>query len=92
MVVFKHSKSEAEWNNLYHSFEKGQKGKYQKIVDALYQKGESAVRDYAALVDDAVATGTLDAVPDYIAEMEDLRPLVEERVSNEAQQAMREAA
>lgn len=32
--------------NLYHSFEKGKKGKYQRIVDQLLQSGESQYRDY----------------------------------------------
>lgn len=32
--------------NLYHSFEKGQKGKFQRIVDQLLQSGESQFRDY----------------------------------------------
>lgn len=32
--------------NLYHSFEKGQKGKYQRIIDQLLQSGESQFRDY----------------------------------------------
>lgn len=40
MYVFQHSLSdESIFINLYHSFEKGQKGKYQKIVNDLAAKG-----------------------------------------------------
>jgi recombination protein RecT len=89
MVVFKHTKTEAEWNNLYHSFDKGQKGKYQKVIDSLYLKGESMVRDYVDVINEAVASG--EEIETHLEEMDDLRPLVETRVSNEAQKAMREA-
>jgi len=40
--------------NLYHSFEKGQKGKYQKIVDDLLAKGFSIVVDYRDALTQAI--------------------------------------
>jgi phage RecT family recombinase len=40
--------------NLYHSFEKGQKGKYQKIVDDLLAKGFSIVTDYRDALTQAI--------------------------------------
>lgn len=91
MVVFQFSKDEKEWTNLYHSFPKGQKGKYQKIVDDLYNKGMSMVADYANLINEAAANGNEDDIADYIADMGELRPLVEKRVTNEAAMAMRAA-
>lgn len=90
MIVFKETKTEAEWTALYHSFEKGQKGKYQRIVDDLYRKGEAMVREYVDVINEAVASG--EDIDTHLDEMGDLRPLVEQRVSNEAAQAMRAAA
>lgn len=90
MVVFKHGKSEAEWTNLYHSFEKGTKGKYQKVIDELYLTGNATVMDYTEQVNQHVAAGM--DIDVLLEEMEELRPLVEERVSNEAAQVMGAAA
>lgn len=39
--------SEAAWINLYHSFPKGSKGKYQRVVEELCQKGRSLLTDMA---------------------------------------------
>ena len=89
IVLLKRDKSEAVWNNLYHSFEKGKKGQYQRIVDDLYHKGESMVRDYVDIINEAVAAS--EDIESHLEEMGELRPLVEERVSNEASMAMRAA-
>lgn len=37
--------SESTFNNLYHSFEKGQKGKYQGVVNELIKKGQGLMFD-----------------------------------------------
>ena len=42
------------FTNLYHSFEKGQKGKYQAIVKELLDKGFSLVTDYREAITQAV--------------------------------------
>lgn len=39
--------SEAAWINLYHSFPKGSKGKYQKVVEQLCASGRSLLTDMA---------------------------------------------
>jgi len=48
MFVLSQTAPEAELNNLYHSFEKGQKGKYQRTVDDLMRKGETEFYDWVA--------------------------------------------
>jgi recombination protein RecT len=45
MYVFCSTIEETVKNNLYHSFEKGTKGKYQQIVNSLYNKGFSIFTD-----------------------------------------------
>ena len=89
LLLLKRDKSEAEWNNLYHSFEKGNKGQYQRVVDDLYHKGESMVRDYVDIINEAVAAS--EDIETHLEEMGELRPLVEERVCNGAAMAMRAA-
>ena len=44
-------------NDLYHSFEKGTKGRYQKIHDSLYEAGANAVADYVDLFGNALRDG-----------------------------------
>jgi recombination protein RecT len=51
MFLFTKSIDESTFTNLYHSFEKGQKGKYQGVVDNLCQQGAAKLRD----VSDAIA-------------------------------------
>lgn len=45
------------FTNLYHSFEKGQKGKYQAIVKELLDKGFSLVTDYREAMIQAIDSG-----------------------------------
>lgn len=46
MYVFQRTLGESQvFTNLYHSFEKGQKGKYQRIIDDLSNKGRSIFTD-----------------------------------------------
>ena len=40
MYVLQQTTSEREFTNLYHSFEKGTKGKYQQVVDGLTREGQ----------------------------------------------------
>lgn len=57
--------------NLYHSFEKGQKGKYQRIVDTLLSAGESQFRDY---LDNMRAAIHADDQPGFQQLAEELSP------------------
>jgi len=54
MYVFQKTlDDESTFANLYHSFEKGQKGKYQRIVDDLLKRGFESFMDYVQIFDDA---------------------------------------
>lgn len=46
MFLFQQSTKETTFNDLYHSFEKGTKGKYQAIVDGLTKKGRDDLGYY----------------------------------------------
>jgi len=54
---------------LYHSFEKGQKGKYQKIVDELIKQGFSLVTDIRQSFIDAIDSGDDMAAKQLIEEL-----------------------
>lgn len=43
--VISNEKSDSSFTNLYHSFEKGQKGKYQRVIDDLINRGYNTVCD-----------------------------------------------
>jgi recombination protein RecT len=47
--------NESVFTNLYHSFEKGKKGKFQAIVDDLEKRGQSLVMDITQALIDAIA-------------------------------------
>lgn len=57
MYVFQCTIDEGTRSNLYHSFEKGTKGKLQKIVDELYQQGYAKCVEYQDLLSDAIQRG-----------------------------------
>lgn len=48
MYVFSQTIETSVMTNLYHSFGKGQKGKYQRVVDELMRKGEEMFNNYKA--------------------------------------------
>lgn len=48
---------ESAFTTLYHSFEKGQKGKYQKVVDDLLKRGFSIITDLKIAFIDATESG-----------------------------------
>jgi len=53
MFLFKSQIEEAQYIDLYHSFERGTKGKYQKIVNALEEEGRNSLIAYYAGFNDA---------------------------------------
>ena len=57
MYVFQCTLPESTRNDLYHSFPKGEKGKNQKIVDALYGDGRKEYADYLDLFGTAMQDG-----------------------------------
>lgn len=52
MFLFTKSIDESIFTSLYHSFEKGQKGKYQRIIDDLCRNGQDRLHTIAAKVDE----------------------------------------
>jgi hypothetical protein len=50
MFLFSKSIDESTFTNLYHSFEKGSKGKYQGLVDDLVSQGAALLRDITEAV------------------------------------------
>ncbi len=57
MFIFEKSIDETTYNNLYHSFEKGQKGRYQAIIKELGNKGGAAIRDLVESLDQQAMAG-----------------------------------
>lgn len=57
MFLFVQSIDETTFTNLYHSFEKGQKGKYQNIIDKLNQEGAALMRDIVDTINEHALSG-----------------------------------
>ena len=57
MFLFIQSIDETVFTNLYHSFEKGQKGKYQSIVDKLNAEGAAKLLELTESVQEQAANG-----------------------------------
>lgn len=57
MFLFTKSIDEATYTNLYHSFEKGQKGRYQAVVKSLTEEGAAILRDVTDAVIEAAEQG-----------------------------------
>ena len=66
MFVFTKTLDESTYTNLYHSFEKGEKGKYQNIVKDLVQKGGAEIRDIAETVNGYAEDGQDIAVSEQV--------------------------
>jgi len=61
--------SDNAFTTLYHSFEKGQKGKYQRIVDDLLKHGFSLVTDIREALKDAIDRGDEMGVKELIEDL-----------------------
>jgi len=69
MFVFTKSIDEAVLTNLYHSFEKGTKGKYQGIVDSLTQQGFAKLREYSVALSEHCQNGHDGAANELLADL-----------------------
>lgn len=70
MYVFRHTlDSENVFTNLYHSFEKGSKGKYQSIVNSMIESGRECFESYIEQMTDAVNGGDESAVAELTEEL-----------------------
>ena len=69
MYVFQCTLPESVRNDLYHSFEKGTKGKYQKVVDGLYGDGRSQYEEYQDLFSAAMNDGDTLVIAENMEEL-----------------------
>ena len=69
MFLFTKSIDETVFINLYHSFEKGTKGKYQSIVDGLVQQGSAKLREYAEALGEHCQSGHDMAAQELLADL-----------------------
>lgn len=85
MYVFLSTVDESVRNNLYHSFKRGEKGKYQQVVDALYRNGASTFTDCADAINDASYANDDAGVMEIVDDMSlDAMELMKPRLSQAA--------
>jgi phage RecT family recombinase len=66
MFVFSRTIDRGVFDNLYHSFEKGTKGKYQKIIDSLNSDGAEVANEYAMSITEMANRGDVDGYRELI--------------------------
>jgi recombinational DNA repair protein RecT len=66
MFVFSRTIDRGVFDNLYHSFEKGTKGKYQKIIDSLNTDGAEVANEYAMSITEMANRGDVDGYKELI--------------------------
>jgi len=69
MFVFRQTLDEVSFTNLYHSFEKGAKGKYQRVVDELTRKGADTLTSMVLDIESATQSGDTGGVQEIIEGM-----------------------
>jgi hypothetical protein len=75
---------ESTFTNLYHSFEKGQKGRYQGIIKQLLQTGSSRIADCLTAITESIETGDDAGVLEIIEGMEsDTVQIIRDRLAQE---------
>jgi phage RecT family recombinase len=85
MYTFLTSIDEGVRNNLYHSFEKGTKGKYQQVVDNLYKEGAARVLEIVEVIEGHVSRNEDFGVLENIEGLAtDTLAIVRDRLSSEA--------
>lgn len=83
MYVFLTTIDETIKNNLYHSFEKGSKGKYQRLSDDLYRNGAAQITDCLTVIEENLG-GDDSAVIEIIEDMDkDTLKIIEDRLNPE---------
>lgn len=71
------------WNNLYHSFEKGTKGKYQTVINTLVESGKNIFFDYISAIEENLGVDD-SAIIELITELDsDTLKLIESRLNPE---------
>lgn len=81
MFVFQQTNEAGINANLYHSFEKGSKGKYQTIVDNLYREGALLFEEYLMRFRECENRGDEDGIQELEAELTETElELIKERL------------
>lgn len=83
MFIFTKTLDEAIHNQLFHSFPKGEKGRYQSIVRKLIEEGGAKVREYMDILADNAQTGSDLAALELVQQLPaDVLMYVRENVDN----------
>jgi phage recombination protein Bet len=84
MFVFCETIKESTRNDLYHSFPRGEKGKFQRVVDALYEKGHNVFADYQTVIGESMEAGDTLRISETVEELpEDAVSLMAERMGGD---------
>lgn len=87
MFLFIGSIEDSVYQNLYHSFNKGEKGKYQKIVDSLFHAGREKINEYIESIQSAFFSGSDSEAKELLEELSDnAKEFVKNNVSMELNQ------
>lgn len=89
MYAFIKSIEEGVYINLYHSFEKGQKGKYQQIVRDLMDEGAAKITEYISVIEESATSGDDSAIAELLdGEDESVISHLKDNCSKEAANAI----
>lgn len=92
MFCFSESVNDREFTNLYHSFEKGTKGKYQKVIDELLTTGRNQIEDYVLAIEEAAEKSDSSAIQELVEELPtEAMEILEGKLSQDAAAMLREA-
>lgn len=69
MFILNKTLDRQSFTNLYHSFEKGQKGKYQKVIDQLMKEGGEKFQNTVADIEAVCSSGDESGLQEIIDEM-----------------------
>jgi len=69
MTVLAKTLDTRQFSNLYHSFEKGSKGKYQKIIDELTKEGAEILSDYVTQFSDLALSDDVSGINELLQDM-----------------------
>jgi len=91
MAALRSSVEEGVWISLYHSFPRGEKGKYQKIIDNMTTAGLDTLKSTANTVEESVKSGDDSAIIEIMEELtEEERNFVVNLLGNESQSVVAE--
>jgi len=84
MKVFSETVDEQVFIDLYHSFPKGEKGKYQRIVDKMIKSGYEQFQSYVELTRNCIQNGDQAGLEQGLGELDDMTiTLIKNQLSSE---------